>query len=92
MMFTQMFSDSNIVKEFCLGYDNSSYIISFRLTLYFEKILNVELKCLRMDIHVCYWDATKDIFVARYFQSEFLSHGKADDLVSNFCTGLKSIS
>lgn len=46
----------------------------------------------QMDLHVRYWDSSKSIAVTRYFNSQFLGHSCAADLVTGFCDGLKRVS
>lgn len=96
-LFKEMFPDSDIAKSFTCGKDKTGYIIRFGLASFFKKqlvdginkagpfvlmfdeSLNQASKKKQLDIHVRYWE--DDRVQSRYFGSQFLGHGRAEDLL-----------
>ena len=92
-----MFPDSDIAKTFTYGKDKTGYIMRFGLAnffkqqvidtinqegpfvLMFDESLNHSTKKEQLDVHVCFWD--EDCVQSRYLGSQFLGHGKAQDLL-----------
>ena len=44
-----------------------------------------------MDIHIRSWNQDKHEVESRYYTSVFMGHGTADDLLSNFRSGIEGI-
>ena len=92
-----MFPDSDIAKTFTYGKDKTGYIMRFGLAnffkqqvidtinqegpfvLMFDESLNHSTKKKQLDVHVRFWD--EDCVQSRYLGSQFLGHGKAQDLL-----------
>ncbi|KAJ4945774.1 hypothetical protein JOQ06_023452 [Pogonophryne albipinna] len=91
-----MFPDSEIAKKFACGKDKTGYIVRFGLAPYFkeqlvnsinpgpfvlmfDESLNQATKKKQMDVHIRYWD--DGCVRARYLESQFLGHGRAEDLL-----------
>nr|XP_043905538.1 uncharacterized protein LOC122784359 [Solea senegalensis] len=92
-----MFPDSQIAKSFALAKDKTGYIIKFGIAPYFKKqlveainhagpyilmfdeSLNQSSKKKQMDIHIRFLE--NGCVQSRYFGSQFLGHGRADDLL-----------
>ncbi|KAK1886444.1 Zinc finger MYM-type protein 1 [Dissostichus eleginoides] len=92
-----MFPDSEIAKKFACGKDKTGYIVRFGLAPYFkeqlvnsinkagpfvlmfDESLNQATKKKQMDVHIRYWD--DGCVRARYLGSQFLGHGRAEDLL-----------
>ncbi|XP_034095204.1 uncharacterized protein LOC117561737 [Gymnodraco acuticeps] len=96
-LFQAMFPDSEIAKKFACGKDKTGYIVRFGLAPYFkeqlvnsinkagpfvlmfDESLNQATKKKQMDVHIRYWD--DGCVWARYLGSQFLGHGRAEDLL-----------
>ena len=96
-LFGVMFPDSDVAKSFTCGKDKTGYIIRFDIgaffkneltkninpagpfVLMFDESLNQSNKKKQLDIHVRYWEDGN--VRSRYFGSQFLGHGKAEDLL-----------
>lgn len=96
-LFGAIFPDSNVAKAFTCGKDKTGYIIWFGLRVFFKKeltknisqagpfviifdeSLNQSNKKKQLDIHVRYWEDGE--VWSRYYGSQFLGHGKAEDLL-----------
>lgn len=96
-LFKEMFPDSDIAKSFTCGKDKTGYIIRFGLASFFKKqlvdginkagpfvlmfdeSLDQASKKKQFDIHVRYWE--DDRVQSRYFGSQFLGYGRAEDLL-----------
>ena len=50
----------------------------------FDESLNKASQSKQMDIHVRYWDETKNQVSTRYFGSQFMGHASADDMLKHF--------
>lgn len=103
-LFPVMFPDSNIAKRFTCGERKTSYLAVFGISEYFKQDLLKEIRSFysvlfdeslnkstqkkQMDIHVRYWNEKKDQVCTRFFQSVFLGHGTAQDMVSHFTEGV----
>ncbi|KAI4796404.1 hypothetical protein KUCAC02_027784 [Chaenocephalus aceratus] len=92
-----MFPDSEIAKKFACGKDKTGYTVRFGLAPYFkeqlvnsinkagpfvlmfDESLNQATKKKQMDVHIRYWD--DGCVRARYLGSQFLGHGRAEDLL-----------
>ncbi|KAK1902444.1 maturase K [Dissostichus eleginoides] len=92
-----MFPDSEIAKKFACGKDKTGYIVRFGLARYFkeqlvnsinkagpfvlmfDESLNQATKKKQMDVHFRYWD--DGCVRARYLGSQFLGHGRAEELL-----------
>ncbi|XP_063766097.1 uncharacterized protein LOC134882380 [Eleginops maclovinus] len=98
-LFRNMFPDSEIAKSFALGKDKTGYIIKFGIAPYFKRqlveainnagpyvlmfdeSLNQSSKKKQMDIHIRFLE--DGCVRSRYFGSQFLGHGRADDLLQH---------
>lgn len=96
-IFQAMFPDSDIAKTFACGKDKTGYVIRFGLAPYFKRrlidtinnagpfvlmfdeSLNKSTKSKQLDVHVRFWQG--DSVQSRYIGSQFLGHGRADDLL-----------
>ena len=96
-LFERMFKDSQIAAQYSMGKQKFAYLISygvahgFRETLVdtvrekdvysvlFDEAFNHILQEDQMDIHVRFWLA--DIVTSSYYNSQFLGHTKAEDLL-----------
>ena len=96
-IFQAMFPDSEIAKTFTCGKDKTGYVIRFGLAPFFKKelvdrinkagpfvimfdeSLNKSNKKNQLDVHVRFWEGVR--VQSRYFGSQFLGHGRADDLL-----------
>ena len=65
-------------------------LLSSFLTIMFDESMNDVLQKSEMDIHVRYWDDYMLVMV-RYYDSRFLGHTTAKDLLTNFNECLKDI-
>jgi hypothetical protein len=96
-VLNKMFPDEQMISNFKCGETKSMYISIFGLAPYFQRILvqkvkremyvllfdesfNSEIKKKQMDFMVRYWDG--DTVVTRYFDSKFLGHATADDMLT----------
>jgi len=61
-----------------------------KFVISFDESLNKSLQLEQMDILVRLWDCTVNRVQTRYFNSQFLGHTRASDLVSNFKTGIST--
>lgn len=50
----------------------------------FDESLNTKIQEKEMDAHVRFWNDTTNQVTTRYFNSEFLGHGTADNLMDHF--------
>ncbi|XP_077103051.1 uncharacterized protein LOC143753997 [Siphateles boraxobius] len=98
-LFSMMLPDSQIAKSFGLAKDKTSYIIKFGIAPYFKKqlveainhagpyilmfdeSLNESSKKKQMDIHIHFLE--DGCVRSRYFGSQFLGHGRAEDLLQH---------
>ena len=87
-LFSAMFPDSEIAKQFACGERKAAYITVFGLAEHFKKLLkdgvkgpfvvlfdeslNKKMQEKQMDIHIRYWDNVNSEVTTRYFGSEFL--------------------
>ena len=87
-LFSAMFADSEIAKQFTCGERKASYLCVFGLAEYFKKLLkdsvrgpfvglfdeslNKKMQGKQMDVHVRYWNDQSNEVRTRYFSSEFL--------------------
>ena len=103
-----MFPDSAIAKNFACGKTKINYLISFGIAPYFrEKLLQKikEAECLtvcfdeclntyfqkeQMDITAHYFH--EDRVVTQFFDSQFLGHTTADDLLNSLKTSLSKLN
>ena len=99
-MAQQMFPDSDIAKKFTSGEKKASYLICFGIAphlksllkekikssdsyvLLFDETLNPELQKKQMDFHVRIWN--HDMVETCYYNSEFLGHASAEDMLEKF--------
>ena len=70
--------------------DKDIQLSSF-LTIMFDESLNDVLQKSEMDIHVRYWDESEMLVKVRYYDSRFLGHTTAKDLLNNFNDCLKDV-
>ena len=95
-----MFPDSDIVKKFTCGEKKASYLSCFGIAphfksllkekvkssngyvLLFDESLNHELQKKQMDFHVRIWNHDK--VETRYYDSQFLGHASAEDMLEKF--------
>ena len=107
-LFQNMFPGSATAKNFACGKTKINYLISFGIAPYFiEKLLQKikEAECLtvsfdeclstdiqkeQMDIIVHYFH--EDRAVTQYFDSQFLRHTTADDLLNSLKTSLSKLN
>ena len=98
-LFPIMFPDSKIANKFTCGERKTSYISSFGISEYFKQTLlkeingpysvmfdeslNKSLQSKQMDVHVRFWNPEGKV-TTRYFTSQFLGHGTANDMVDHF--------
>lgn len=96
----QMFPDSDIAKKFTCGEKKASYLSCFGIApcfksllkekvksskgyvLLFDESLNHELQKKQMDFHVRIWNHDK--VETRYYDSQFLGHSSAEDMLQKF--------
>ncbi|XP_063073162.1 uncharacterized protein LOC134463795 [Engraulis encrasicolus] len=96
-LFVKMFPDSQIAKSFALAKDKTGYMIKFGIAPYFKRqlveainragpyvlmfdeSLNQSSKKKQLDIHIRFLE--DGCVQSRYFGSQFLGHGRADDLL-----------
>lgn len=96
-LFQAMFWDSNIAKNYSCGRTKQSYLITFGIapffkdmlvddirksdfyTVIFDESFNQLLQKEQMDILIRFWKA--DRVITRYLGSQFLSGGRAEDLL-----------
>ena len=96
----QMFPDSDILKKFTCGEKKASYLSCFAIAPYFKSLLkekvkssngyvllfdeslNHKLQKKQMDFHVCVWNHDK--VETRYYDSQFLGHASAGDMLEKF--------
>ena len=87
-LFSAMFPDSEIAKQFTCGERKAAYITVFGLAEHFKKLLkesvkgpfvvlfdeslNKKMQEKQMDIHIRYWNNLSSEVKTRYFGSEFL--------------------
>ena len=108
-LFSVMFNDSNIAKDFSLGKTKLSYNICYGIaphcrgmlidclkevpfySLSFDESYNNALKKGQMDLHVRYWEDTKNIVVTRYLDSSFMGKSSAQDVYTHFKLCAKSL-
>ncbi|XP_078025774.1 uncharacterized protein LOC144463869 [Epinephelus lanceolatus] len=92
-----MFPDLDIAKTFTCGKDKTGYIMRFGQASYFkqqfvdtinnagpfvlmfDEFLNQSTKMKQIDVHIRFWE--NDRVQSRYLGSQFLGHGKAQDLL-----------
>lgn len=109
-LFSRMFPDSTIAKQFALGERKCSYLISFGLaphiksmllkslgdadffTILFDETLNKSNQRKQMDIHLRFWDSSENQVKTKYFDSAFMGHSTAEDLLKEFYTIVKSLN
>ncbi|KAG8175604.1 hypothetical protein JTE90_019416 [Oedothorax gibbosus] len=109
-LFSRMFPDSTIAKQFALGERKCSYLISFGLaphiksmllkslgdadffTILFDETLNKSNQRKQMDIHLRFWDSSENQVKTKYFDSAFMGHSTAGDLLKEFYTIVKSLN
>ena len=107
-LFRTMFPDSAIAKKFACGRTKINYMICFGIAPYFrEKLLhsiqeaecftvsfdeslNKESQSEQMDIIVQYFHVDK--VVSHYYDSQFMGHTTAKDLVLKFKSGLSKLN
>ena len=107
-LFQSMFPDSGIAKKFTCGKTKMNYLICFGLAPYFrEKLLqkikdsecvaisfdeslNKEFQTEQMDIIVRYF--YEDKVVSQYFDSQFMGHTAATDLLHHLKCSLSKFS
>jgi hypothetical protein len=63
-----------------------------KFVISFDESLNKSLQLEQMDIFVRLWDCNINRVQTRYFNSQFLGHTRASDIVSNFKTGIGSLN
>ena len=104
----QMFPDSDIAKKFTCGEKKASYLTCFGIAPYFKSLLkekvkssdgyvllfdeslNHELQKKQMDFHVRVWNDDK--VETRYYNSEFLGHASAEDMLEKFHSCKENLS
>lgn len=95
-----MFSESEIAKKFNCGSTNCSYLIRFGLAPFFKEELASNIlqpgsvfvvpfdeplnRVLQADLLLRFLDNELNIVVTRYFDSVFLGHTRAEDLLRKF--------
>lgn len=103
-LFSKMLLDSQMAKSFALAKDKTGYMIKFGIAPYFKKqlveainhagpyvlmfdeSLNESSKKKQMDIHIrCLEDGCVR---SRYFGSQFLGYGRANDLLQHIKVSL----
>jgi len=107
LLFQTMFPDSNIAKSFTCGESKCAYLCCFGLAPHFRSLLcdrvtnadgyvllfdeshNKATQTKQMDFHVRIWEADK--VQTRYFNSAFLGHSTANDMLSKFKSGLTGL-
>ena len=57
----------------------------------FDESFNKTIQEEQMDLLLSFWDREKKRVVSRYFESEFLGHTKASDLLKHFQKALRSL-
>ncbi|KAJ8883475.1 hypothetical protein PR048_015319 [Dryococelus australis] len=89
-IFKKVFTDSHIVLEMQLSWTKTAYIACFELTSYFHHklILNRISKLLQMDLAVRFWGENKNEVSSRFWNSSFMGHSSASDLLRGFKEGL----
>ena len=100
-----MFPDSEIAKKFTCGEKKASYLVlgllhtsrvlkkvksSDGYVLLFDESLNHELQKKLMDFHVRIWNHDK--VETRYYNSEFLGHASAEDMLEKFHSCKENLS
>ena len=108
-LFSVMFNDSDIAKDFSLGKTKLSYNICYGIaphfrgmlidclkevpfySLSFDESYNNALKKGQMDLHVRYWENTKNIVVTRYLDSSFMGKSSAQDVYTHFKSCAQSL-
>lgn len=103
-----MFSESEIAKKFNCGSTNCSYLIRFGLAPFFKEELASNIlqpgsvfvvpfdeplnRVLQADLLLRFLDNELNIVVTRYFDSVFLGHTRAEDLLRKFISGLSKLN
>ena len=106
--FQNMFPDRVIAKNFACGKTKNNYLICFGiapyfrekllqkinkaecLTVSFDECLNTDFQKELMDIAVHYFH--EDRIVIQYFDSQFLGHTTADDLLNSLKTPISKLN
>lgn len=87
-LFSAMFPDSQIARQFACGERKAAYCCVFSLAEHFKKLLqnsfsgpfvalfdeslNTKMQEKQMDVHVRFWNDQTNHVATRYFNSEFL--------------------
>lgn len=87
-LFSAMFPDSQIARQFACGERKAAYCCAFGLAEHFKKLLqnsvsgpfvvlfdeslNTKMQEKQMDVHVRFWNDQTNQVATRYFNSEFL--------------------
>ena len=91
-LFTIMFPDSGIAKNFSCRKTKCGFIVKFGIATYFVELLNSQLKDVEYFValfdesftYIRFWDSNKDVVATRYYSSEFLGKSSANDICSHF--------
>ena len=107
-LFQNMFPDSTIAKKFTCGKTKVNYLICFGiapyfrekllqrikeaecLTVSFDESLNKETQTEQMDVIVRYF--YEDKVITNYFDSQFLGHTRASDLLGSLKSSLSKLN
>ena len=60
-------------------------------TACFDEALNKIAQRGQMDMHVRYWDTSKNVVVSRYLTSTFMNRATANDIVEKFSSALREV-
>ena len=106
--FRAMFPDSNIAKNYQMGANKLQYMVNWGIAPYFkdrlvenvnkskylsigfDESLNKITQNCQMDLTLRYWDVNQ--VQVRYWDSSFLGHTTAIDLLDNFNEAAESIN
>ncbi len=104
-LFSDMFKDSLVAKDFKCGERKAAYLSVFGIAehfrevlkqsvsgpfvLMFDESLNKKMQEKQMDIHVRFWDDQLQQVRTRYVNSEFMGHATAADMMKHFMHALK---